>query len=168
MHIMGKTLAELHVMLKLHEKGILKKAKTPVVLAIREGKIHKDKKKPQGAKGKAKGKNKLAYDPKTKIPSPLNRDNPINDSIYHHCKEVGHVQEECLSYHDELTREKNAIRGSARIPQAPNRHEYYVDVEEYELRDLDEPPNYKAALADPESDKWLEAMNIEMQSMKDN
>ncbi|GJY76364.1 hypothetical protein Tco_0481480 [Tanacetum coccineum] len=35
-------------------------------------------------------------------------------------------------------------------------------------RDLNEPPNYKAALADPESDKWLEAMNTEMQSMKDN
>ncbi|GJU24903.1 hypothetical protein Tco_1163524 [Tanacetum coccineum] len=39
---------------------------------------------------------------------------------------------------------------------------------EYELEDLDEPPNYKAALADPESEKWLEAMNTEMQSMKDN
>ncbi|GJR38204.1 retrotransposon protein, putative, ty1-copia subclass [Tanacetum coccineum] len=49
-----------------------------------------------------------------------------------------------------------------------NRYGYYVDVEEYELRDLDEPPNYKAALADPESDKWLEAMNTKMQSMKDN
>ncbi|GKD82414.1 retrotransposon protein, putative, ty1-copia subclass [Tanacetum coccineum] len=58
--------------------------------------------------------------------------------------------------------------GSARIPQAPNRYGYYVDVEEYELEDLDEPPNYKAALADPESEKWLEAMNTEMQSMKDN
>ncbi|GJV56087.1 hypothetical protein Tco_1457092, partial [Tanacetum coccineum] len=30
---------------------------------------------------------------------------------------------------------------------------------EYELVDLNEPPNYKAALADPKSDKWLEAMN---------
>ncbi|GJW15906.1 retrotransposon protein, putative, ty1-copia subclass [Tanacetum coccineum] len=60
------------------------------------------------------------------------------------------------------------IRRSARIPQAPNRYGYYVDVEEYELEDLDEPPNYKAALADPESEKWLEAMNTEMQSMKDN
>ncbi|GJZ56475.1 retrotransposon protein, putative, ty1-copia subclass [Tanacetum coccineum] len=34
--------------------------------------------------------------------------------------------------------------------------------------DLNEPPNYKAALYDLESDKWLEAMNTEMQSMKDN
>nr|GFC76168.1 putative retrotransposon Ty1-copia subclass protein [Tanacetum cinerariifolium] len=34
--------------------------------------------------------------------------------------------------------------------------------------DLGEPANYKAALLDPESEKWLNAMNVEMQSMKDN
>ncbi|GKB54137.1 hypothetical protein Tco_0904890, partial [Tanacetum coccineum] len=42
MHSMGKMLAELHAMLKLHEKGIPKKAKTPIMLAIREGRIQKD------------------------------------------------------------------------------------------------------------------------------
>ncbi|GJW03237.1 hypothetical protein Tco_1562093 [Tanacetum coccineum] len=42
---------------------------------------------------------------------------------------------------------------SARIPQAPDRYGFYVDVEEYELGDLNEPPNYKAALLDPEFDK---------------
>ncbi|GKA85350.1 retrotransposon protein, putative, ty1-copia subclass [Tanacetum coccineum] len=36
------------------------------------------------------------------------------------------------------------------------------------IRDLGEPANYKAALLDLESDKWLNAMNVEMQSMKDN
>ncbi|GKF15744.1 hypothetical protein Tco_0057206, partial [Tanacetum coccineum] len=87
MHSMGKMLAELHAMLKLHKKGILKKAETPTMLAIREGKIQKDKKKPQGANGRAKGKNKLAYAPKTKIPLPPKRDNLAKDSIYHHCKE---------------------------------------------------------------------------------
>ncbi|GJU63627.1 retrotransposon protein, putative, ty1-copia subclass [Tanacetum coccineum] len=60
------------------------------------------------------------------------------------------------------------IRRSARISQAPDRYGYYVDVEEYELGDLDEPPNYKDALTDPEFDNWLEAMNTEMQSIKDN
>nr|GFC09367.1 putative retrotransposon Ty1-copia subclass protein [Tanacetum cinerariifolium] len=60
------------------------------------------------------------------------------------------------------------IRRSARIPQAPDRYEFYVDVEEYELGDLNEPPKYKAALSDLESNKWLEAMNTEIQSMKDN
>ncbi|GJU70794.1 retrotransposon protein, putative, ty1-copia subclass [Tanacetum coccineum] len=44
-------IAELHAMLKLHEKGIPKKAETPAILAIREGKIQKDKRKPRGAKG---------------------------------------------------------------------------------------------------------------------
>ncbi|GKD71355.1 hypothetical protein Tco_1325445 [Tanacetum coccineum] len=48
MHSMGKSIVELHAMLKLHEKGIPKKAETPTVLAIREGKIQKDKKKPKG------------------------------------------------------------------------------------------------------------------------
>ncbi|GJX67523.1 retrotransposon protein, putative, ty1-copia subclass [Tanacetum coccineum] len=49
-----------------------------------------------------------------------------------------------------------------------DRYGFYVDVEEHELGDLNEPPDYKAALSDPEFDKWFEAMNIEMQSMKDN
>nr|GFA14557.1 putative retrotransposon protein [Tanacetum cinerariifolium] len=44
----------------------------------------------------------------------------------------------------------------------------YIDTEEHELGDLGEPANYKAALLDPESDKWLNAINVEMQSIKDN
>ncbi|GJY52418.1 retrotransposon protein, putative, ty1-copia subclass [Tanacetum coccineum] len=44
----------------------------------------------------------------------------------------------------------------------------YIDAEEHELGDLGEPANYKAALLDPESKKWLDAMNVEMKSMKDN
>ncbi|GKE63976.1 putative retrotransposon ty1-copia subclass protein [Tanacetum coccineum] len=44
----------------------------------------------------------------------------------------------------------------------------HVDAEEHELGDLSEPANYKAALLDPESDKWLNAMNVEMQSMREN
>ncbi|GKC02149.1 hypothetical protein Tco_0993759 [Tanacetum coccineum] len=42
------------------------------------------------------------------------------------------------------------------------------EVEERSLGDLNEPTNYKVALLDPEFDKWLDAMNAEMQSMKDN
>ncbi|GKF84232.1 retrotransposon protein, putative, ty1-copia subclass, partial [Tanacetum coccineum] len=44
----------------------------------------------------------------------------------------------------------------------------YVDAEEHELGDLNEPGNYKASLLDPESNKWLNAMNVEMQSIRDN
>ncbi|GJS71164.1 retrotransposon protein, putative, ty1-copia subclass [Tanacetum coccineum] len=58
--------------------------------------------------------------------------------------------------------------GSARIHQVPDRYGFYVDVEEYEFGDLDEPLNYKATLLDFEFDKWLEAMNTKMQSIKDN
>ncbi|GJV87131.1 retrotransposon protein, putative, ty1-copia subclass [Tanacetum coccineum] len=60
------------------------------------------------------------------------------------------------------------VARSARIPQAPERYGFYIDAEEHELGDHGEPPNYRAALSDPESKKWLEAMNAEMQSMKDN
>nr|GEY48070.1 retrotransposon protein, putative, Ty1-copia subclass [Tanacetum cinerariifolium] len=42
------------------------------------------------------------------------------------------------------------------------------DAEEPELGDLGEPTNYKAALLDPEFEKWLAAMKVEMQSMNDN
>ncbi|GKC28560.1 retrotransposon protein, putative, ty1-copia subclass [Tanacetum coccineum] len=44
----------------------------------------------------------------------------------------------------------------------------YIDAEEHELGDHNEPANYKAALLDPESNKWLDAMNVKMQSMKNN
>ncbi|GJU63925.1 zinc finger, CCHC-type containing protein [Tanacetum coccineum] len=107
MHNMGKSIVELHAMLKLYEKDILKKAETPTVLAIREGKIQKDRKKPQGAKGKDKGKNKLAYAPKPKIPPPPMRYNPAKDCICHHCKEVGYWRRNCPSYHVELKKRKN-------------------------------------------------------------
>nr|GEZ04791.1 hypothetical protein [Tanacetum cinerariifolium] len=59
------------------------------------------------------------------------------------------------------------IRRSRRISQAHDRYSFYVDVE-HELGDLNEPPNYKAVLLDLEPDKWLDAMNTEMHSIKDN
>nr|GEX05582.1 zinc finger, CCHC-type [Tanacetum cinerariifolium] len=112
MHSMGKTLVELHVMLKLYEKGFPNKDETPTVLAIQVVRIQKDKKKLQGAKGKDKGKNKLAYAPKANILPPPKRDNPAKDSICYHCKEVGHWRRNCLSDHDELKKRKNASIGS--------------------------------------------------------
>nr|GFA20905.1 hypothetical protein [Tanacetum cinerariifolium] len=60
------------------------------------------------------------------------------------------------------------IRRSTRTRHAPARMCLYIDAEEHELGDLDEPVNYKAALLDLESKKWLNAMNAEMKSMKDN
>nr|GEU87328.1 hypothetical protein [Tanacetum cinerariifolium] len=54
------------------------------------------------------------------------------------------------------------------LGRAPDHMCLYIDAEEHELRDLGEPANYKAALLDLESKKWLDAVNVEMQSMKDN
>nr|GEZ29171.1 putative retrotransposon protein [Tanacetum cinerariifolium] len=50
----------------------------------------------------------------------------------------------------------------------PDRLCFNVEVEEHGLWDLNEHANYKAALSDPEFEKWLVAMNAEMQSMYDN
>ncbi|GKE59123.1 retrotransposon protein, putative, ty1-copia subclass, partial [Tanacetum coccineum] len=60
------------------------------------------------------------------------------------------------------------IHRSERTHRAPNRLCLNVEVEEHSLRDLREPANYKAAMLDPESKKWVDAMNVEMQSMIDN
>nr|GFB11819.1 retrotransposon protein, putative, Ty1-copia subclass [Tanacetum cinerariifolium] len=60
------------------------------------------------------------------------------------------------------------IRRSTRTRHAPDRMCLYIDAEEHELGDLGEPANYKAESLDPKSEKWLTAMNVEMQSMKDN
>ncbi|GKD44455.1 retrovirus-related pol polyprotein from transposon TNT 1-94 [Tanacetum coccineum] len=69
---------------------------------------------------------------------------------------------------DEPQSDINPIRRSTRTRRAPDQMCLYVDAEEHELGDLGEPANYKAALLDPESKKWLNAMNVEMQSMKNN
>nr|GEV55899.1 hypothetical protein [Tanacetum cinerariifolium] len=57
---------------------------------------------------------------------------------------------------------------STRTRRAPDRMCLYINTEEHELGDLGESANYKAALLDHKSEKWLNAMNVEMQSMKDN
>nr|GFC60515.1 retrotransposon protein, putative, Ty1-copia subclass [Tanacetum cinerariifolium] len=66
---------------------------------------------------------------------------------------------------------------SARMPKAPNRlclnvelvpDQLYFNVKEHSLGDKGEPASYKAALSDPEFEKWLVAMNAKIQSMYDN
>ncbi|GKC86078.1 retrotransposon protein, putative, ty1-copia subclass [Tanacetum coccineum] len=69
---------------------------------------------------------------------------------------------------DEPQSDINPIDRSTRTRHPRDRLCLYIDNEEHKLGDLGEPANYKAALLDPESDKWLNAMNVEMQSMKEN
>nr|GEX21467.1 hypothetical protein [Tanacetum cinerariifolium] len=62
-----------------------------------------------------------------------------------------------------------ALETAARIlSMVPTKKVEKTPYEEHELEDLGEPVNYKAALLDPEFDKWRNAMNVEIQSMKDN
>nr|GEY01198.1 hypothetical protein [Tanacetum cinerariifolium] len=63
---------------------------------------------------------------------------------------------------DEPQSDINPIRKSSRTRRAPDRMCLYIDAEEHELGDLGEPANYKATLLDPESKKWLDAMNVEI------
>nr|GEZ80052.1 hypothetical protein [Tanacetum cinerariifolium] len=60
------------------------------------------------------------------------------------------------------------VRRSERTHRAPTRLCLNVEVEKHSLGDLNEPASYKAGMLDSESNKWLDAMNAEMQSMKDN
>nr|GEV74805.1 hypothetical protein [Tanacetum cinerariifolium] len=68
----------------------------------------------------------------------------------------------------EPPQEEAPVRRSKRPHRAPDRLCLNVEVEEHSLGDLNEPVNYKAAMLDLESNKWLDAMNAEMQFMKDN
>ncbi|GKB66634.1 retrotransposon protein, putative, ty1-copia subclass [Tanacetum coccineum] len=69
---------------------------------------------------------------------------------------------------DEPQSDINPIRRPTRTCRPRDRLCLYIDAEEHKLGDLGEPANYKAALLDPKSDKWINAMNVEMQYMKDN
>ncbi|GJR07131.1 hypothetical protein Tco_0530115, partial [Tanacetum coccineum] len=57
---------------------------------------------------------------------------------------------------------------STRTHQARDRLCLNEEVEEYSLGYLNKPANYKAAILDLESNKWVDSMNVKMQSMKDN
>ncbi|GKC48007.1 hypothetical protein Tco_1065729 [Tanacetum coccineum] len=112
-HNMRKTIRELHTMLIEYEKGLPKKAETPHVMMIRDGKIHKAKKKSLKAKGKnkvnGKGKDKKVYIPKPKNPKPTAMECPTKDDD---CKEVGHWKRNCPVYLAELLKKKKQV-GSA-------------------------------------------------------
>ncbi|GKE80706.1 hypothetical protein Tco_1550706 [Tanacetum coccineum] len=113
MHNMGKTIGEIHAMLIEYEKGLPKKAETPRVMMIKDGKIQKPNKKSLKAKGKnkvnGKGKDKEVYIPKPKNPKPTTMERPAKDDTYHHYKEVGHCKRNCTAYLAELIKKKKHV-----------------------------------------------------------
>ncbi|GKA72367.1 retrotransposon protein, putative, ty1-copia subclass, partial [Tanacetum coccineum] len=64
--------------------------------------------------------------------------------------------------------EEIPIRRFERSRQVPNRLCLNVEAEEHSLGDLNEPTSYKSAMLDSKSNKWIDAMNAEIQSMMDN
>ncbi|GKE73643.1 retrotransposon protein, putative, ty1-copia subclass [Tanacetum coccineum] len=95
MHDIGKTVNELHAMLKLHEQTQPKQI-GPALHVIRAGKVQKKKNKQKPhfharCKNQRKGKYKCAYHPKPKISHPLKKKNPAKDSICHQCGEIGEL-----------------------------------------------------------------------------
>nr|GFB42195.1 zinc finger, CCHC-type [Tanacetum cinerariifolium] len=105
MHGMGKTMNELHAMLKLHEETLPKKDVNPALHVIRAGRVQKNQKNKsckagKGSHGKGKGKmgnasNNASFASKPKTPQPPKKDNPAKDAICHQCGEVGHWRRNC-------------------------------------------------------------------------
>ncbi|GJX48305.1 zinc finger, CCHC-type containing protein [Tanacetum coccineum] len=95
MHDIGKTVKELHAMLKLHEDTLPKKDANPALHAIRAGRVLRNQKnKPhkaaKGGHGKDKSKmgyalNNVPFALKPKTPPPPKKYNPAKDAICHQC-----------------------------------------------------------------------------------
>ncbi|GKE19575.1 zinc finger, CCHC-type containing protein [Tanacetum coccineum] len=124
MHSMGKTVTELHAMLKLHEQTLPPKEFALALHAIRAGRIKKNQKKKshKAAKGnQGKGKAKMGYAlvpappfaPKPKNPPTPKKDNPAKDAICHQCGEVGHWRRNCPIYLAELMKKKKLSKGAS-------------------------------------------------------
>nr|GFC55856.1 zinc finger, CCHC-type [Tanacetum cinerariifolium] len=117
---MGKKINELHAMLKLLEKT-LPKNNAPALHAIREGKVQKRNnkhKKPQPqlaawGQNQGKGKNKLTYAPKPKIPLLPKRENPVKDFICHQHRDIGHWKRICPQYLVEFLKNKKLSQGAS-------------------------------------------------------
>ena len=102
MHCKGKTVSEVHAMLIDYEKGLVKKAPTPAVMAIQGGRITKKFKpnKPQNAnfkgKGNGTGKGKQVANhqqkPKKQNPPPPKKKENFNKDLAkcHYCNTPGH------------------------------------------------------------------------------
>nr|GEW39194.1 hypothetical protein [Tanacetum cinerariifolium] len=85
MHGMGKTVNELHAMLKLHEETLPKKDANHALHAIRA----------------------------EMTSPPPKKDNPVKDAICHQCGEVGHWRRNCLVYLADLMKKKKLSQGAS-------------------------------------------------------
>nr|GEZ20828.1 hypothetical protein [Tanacetum cinerariifolium] len=123
MHGMGKSVNELHAMLKLHEETLPKKDANPALHAIRAGRVQKNQKNKshkagKGSHGKGKGKmgnasNNASFASKPKTPPLPKKDNPAKDAICHQCGEVRHWRRNYPVYLAELIKKKKLSQGAS-------------------------------------------------------
>nr|GFA06070.1 zinc finger, CCHC-type [Tanacetum cinerariifolium] len=114
MHGMGKTVNELHAMLKLHEEMLPKKDANPALHAIRAGRVQKNQKNKSHKSGKmGNASNNASFTSKPKTPLPPKKDNPAKDAICHQCGKVGHWRRNCPVYLVELMKKKKLSQGAS-------------------------------------------------------
>ncbi|GKB54430.1 ribonuclease H-like domain-containing protein [Tanacetum coccineum] len=123
MHSIGKTVTELHAMLKLYEQTLPPKEAAHALHAIRAERIQKNQKKKshkaaKGNQGKCKAKMGYApvqvppFSPKPKNPPTPKKDNPAKDAICHQCGKVGHWRRNCPVYLAKLMKKKKLSQGA--------------------------------------------------------
>ncbi|GKC33065.1 hypothetical protein Tco_1040359 [Tanacetum coccineum] len=66
-------------------------------------------------KQRGKGKSKLAYDPKHKIPPPAKKEHPTKDTECHHSHKTRHWKRNCPLYLAELKKNKASTSGTSGI-----------------------------------------------------
>ncbi|GJW78089.1 zinc finger, CCHC-type containing protein [Tanacetum coccineum] len=121
MHSMGKTVNELHAMLKLHEQMLPKKDVAHALHVIRVGKVQKKKpKKPH--------KPAPSFAPKPKNPPPPKKNNPAKDAIYHQCCE-------CLRGSRKLKPEALSLNHLVYFSDILRDGIYEIDLSSYDTND---------------------------------
>nr|GEV38402.1 hypothetical protein [Tanacetum cinerariifolium] len=96
------------------------------------------------------------------LPSENTSEHPIEEAL------IVSQEEDVILVRRSVRTHKVLDRLCLNVEIDPDRLCFNVKVEEHNLGDLNEPANYKAALSDPEFEKWLVAINAKMQSMYDN
>nr|GEX35059.1 hypothetical protein [Tanacetum cinerariifolium] len=99
------------------------------------------------------------------LPSENTSEHPIEEESL---APIVSQEEDVIPVHRSVRTHKAPDRLCQNVEIDPDRLCFNVEDKEHSLGDLNEPANYKVALSVLEFEKWLVAMNEEMQSMYDN
>ena len=97
----------------------------------------------------------------------LDEDRELQDIVE---PELEHEQNETQDVENNIAQETQVVRRSSRIRHEPERYYGFLMTQSGDvmLVDNDEPLTYKDAMNSPDSERWLEAMKSEMDSMYEN